>query len=729
MTQLTDTLRNKGLRTITSFGRRPLGPGLLAALLVVLATVSIATAQEPAVPEAAPPAAPATNNPFRHRVPAPSLDGGTEWLNTAGPIDLKDLRGKFVLLDFWTYCCINCMHVLPELKKLEQKYANNLVVIGVHSAKFTTEKDSKNIAEAVERYEVEHPVVNDSNHTIWNAYEVSSWPSLRLIDPEGNLVGVHSGEIEFEALDPVMAAAVEYYRSKGLLDEKLLHFDLEKFKAKPTKLRFPGKLLADEAKGRLYISDSNYNRIVVASLDGNLLETIGNGAIGATDGSYSEAEFNHPQGMALAGDVLYVADNENHMLRKVDLAKKTVKTIAGTGRQSRFPWPGVDQEDANAVMPKHFVGPPLETALSSPWDLLIHKKDLYIAMAGPHQIWKMPLDESEIGIYAGNGREDIVDGRLVPPRPYGAPASSFAQPSGLASDGKLIFVADSEGSSIRTVSFSPSGDVKTLIGTAHLPFNRLFTFGDVDGKGADVLLQHALGLAYYRDALYIADTYNNKIKKLDTHKKTVTTVAGNGEPGAENSPAQFDEPSGLAAANGKLYVADTNNHLIRTIDLDNGNAVATLEIKGLTPPNPPKPADDSARTFAGAKPIDLEKTEVKPQNGAVKLSVRLELPEGFKINPAAPMAYRIEAESAEGPVDRAAIGKKTVIEKPSATPEIEIPLTAATGADSLKVSLVYYYCQEKKEGLCLAGSVSWNIPLEISPKARQTSISLPYTVE
>jgi hypothetical protein len=341
----------------------------------------------------------------------------------------------------------------------------------------------------------------------------------------------------------------------------------------------------------------------------------------------------------------------------------------------------------------------------------------------------MPLDESEIGIYAGNGREDIVDGRLVPPRPYGAPASSFAQPSGLASNGNLLYVADSEGSSIRTVSFSPSGDVKTIIGTAHLPYNRLFTFGDVDGKGNDVLLQHALGLAYHDNALYIADTYNNKIKKLDPQKKTVTTIAGDGEPGTDDSPARFDEPSGLAAAKGKLYVADTNNHRIRTVDLGKGHAVATLEIRGLTPPTPPQPSDDGARTFAGAKPIELEKAEVKPLDGSVRLAVRLELPEGYKINPAAPMAYRIEAASSAGPVNRAAIGKKIVIDNPSTTPEIEIPLAEAAGADSVKISLVYYYCQDKKEGLCLAGSVAWNLPLEISPAAQQTSISLPYTVE
>lgn len=676
------------------------------------------------------PAAPASGgaNPFKYRVPAPSLDGGTEWLNTAGPLDLKDLRGKFVLLDFWTYCCINCMHILPELKKLEQKYERNLVVIGVHSAKFATEKDSKNIAEAIKRYEIEHPVVNDANHVIWNSYEVTSWPSLRLIDPEGNLVGVHSGEIEFEALDPVFAAGVAYYRGKGLLNETLLRFDLEQFKAEPTPLRYPGKILADEPNSRLYIADSNHNRIVVATLDGSLVETIGSGAIGQRDGNFETAQFNKPQGLALRGSTLYVADTENHLLRKIDLENKTVVTIAGIGRQSRFPWPGVNREDPNAAMPKRFAAPPRETALASPWDLALHGDSLYVAMAGPHQIWRMPLDESEIGVYAGNGREDIVDGRLLPRRPYGVPAASFAQPSGLAIQGDQVYVADSEGSSIRAVPLG-SGDVRTVVGTAHLPFNRLFTFGDIDGKGNDVRLQHALGVVAYRDALYIADTYNHKIKRLDVGKKSVATVAGDAESGKTDNPPRFHEPAGIAAAAGKLFVADTNNHLIRTIDLDGGNRVATLEIRGLTPPSPPKSEEDAKRPYAGAPRIDIERAEVQPQDGKVRLDVRLTLPVGYKINPDAPMRYRVDVDGDEGPIDRSAVDGEVVLDRPSAKYQIELPLAQPAGRDLVRVSLIYYYCEDKKTGLCMASSVAWNVPLEISPTASRTSVVLPLTVE
>jgi len=245
---------------------------------------------------------PDDNHPFPKRMEAPPLDGAVAWINVAGPIDLEDLRGKFVVLDFWTYCCINCMHVLPELKKLERAYPNEVVVIGVHSAKFETEQDTDNIREAVLRYEIEHPVINDANHAVWTDYMCQSWPSLRIVDPEGFLVAGNSGEIDFETLDGFFKRALPYYRDKGLLDETPVRFDLERERVADTPLRFPGKVLADEPSQRLFIADSNHNRIVVASTDGTLIDTIGAGGIGASDGDFATATFDHPQGMVLRDD-------------------------------------------------------------------------------------------------------------------------------------------------------------------------------------------------------------------------------------------------------------------------------------------------------------------------------------------------------------------------------------------------------------------------------------------
>ncbi len=673
---------------------------------------------------------PVDGHPFPQHFRAPSLDGGIGWINTAGPIDLKQLRGKFVVLDFWTYCCINCMHVLPELKKLEHAYPNEIVVIGVHSAKFETEQDSKNIEDAVLRYEIQHPVINDANHVIWNKYEVQSWPTLCVIDPEGNFVARNGGEIDFATLDQFFKKIIPYYQRKGLLDPTPLRFELAAFQAADTPLRFPGKVLADEKSQRLFIADSNHNRIVIADLDGALVDVIGTGQIGAEDGTYDKATFDHPQGMALSHDTLYVADTENHLLREVDLKKKRVRTIAGTGHQGHG-WPGIEElaDRIGTLTEAHrWVGPPLKTALNSPWALWIEGRDLYIAMAGPHQIWKMPLSHSrQIGPYAGNGREDIVDGPLLPIQPYERGYASLAQPSGLTSDGKVLYVADSEGSSIRAVPLNPKGEVTTVVGTSSLPAGRLFTFGDVDGKGSEVRLQHPLDVLYHNGQLYVADTYNNKIKVIDPQLATSKTLSGIGEPGNADSPAQFDEPAGLAYAAGKLYVADTNNHAIRTVDLDNGNRVATLSIRGLKAPAPPK--IDSTPKFAGADQVALTAASVKPVNGKIRLQVQLTLPEGYKINDLAPLRYLVEASGTQGPIERGTLGKLVDAPKRTASFDIDLPLGDASRAEKLHVSLAYYYCQEGAEGVCKAGSVVWSVPLEVTADAAETLVALPYTVK
>lgn len=511
-------------------------------------------------------------HPFPRRVTAPELEGGTGWVNTGEPLSLAKLRGKFVLLDFWTYCCINCIHLMPELERLERAYPNQLVVVGVHSAKFEGEQEIQNIRDAVLRYEIEHPVVNDPEMAIWRRYGVRSWPTLVLIDPNGEAVWIASGEQSFDELREPLERGIAHYRQQGQVDEKPLKFETEASKALPSPLKFPGKVLGDAASDRLFIADSNHNRIVVTTLDGKLIATIGSGIEGRADGSFDSCQFDHPQGMALAGDKLYVADTENHLLREVDLANQTVSTIAGTGQQAR----GARGHDPTAA--------PIDTPLASPWALWIHQDNLYIAMAGAHQIWRMPLEKKSIGPFAGNGREDIVDGPLLPEMPYQLGYASFAQPSGLSSDGVRLFVADSEGSTVRAVPFDPSGGVETLVGLT----DTLFDFGDKDGIGDEVRLQHALGVASNGKELFVADTYNNKIKVIDVEARSCKTLAGSGEGGRADaaSPleATFDEPAGLSVAGGKLFVADTNNHLIRVIDLANGNRVSTLTIDGIAPP-------------------------------------------------------------------------------------------------------------------------------------------------
>ncbi len=446
------------------------------------------------------------------------------------------------------------MHVFPQLRKLEKKYADELVVVGVHSAKFAAEKDYENVRKAVLRYEIEHPVVNDKDFQVWQQYGARAWPTMMFIDPEGKVLGKHEGEFAVADLDSLLSKMIAEYDNNQLVNRAPLTLSLEKDKEWDRALSFPGKVLADEASDRLFIADSNHNRIVVTDLRGKAIATIGDGERGLRDGGFDEAQFYDPQGMALSGDTLYVADTKNHALRSVDLANQSVKTIAGTGEQARR-----FHQGGNA----RFI------QLNSPWDLTLEGSTLYIAMAGFHQLWSYDLNTQEAHPYAGNGRERIVDGSLS--------NAELAQPSGIVSDGAKLYFTDSETSAVRSADLNGKGRVTTIVGL------HLFEFGDVDGIGDEVRLQHPIGIEWHDGALYIADTYNNKIKRIYPTTRGASSYLGIGTPGHEDGAgvfAQFHEPAGLSAARGKLYIADTNNHAIRVADLKT-QEVSTLEIAGL----------------------------------------------------------------------------------------------------------------------------------------------------
>jgi DNA-binding beta-propeller fold protein YncE len=618
----------------------------------------------------------------RPKVRAPEITGGRGWLNTDKPLSIAALKGKVVLLDFWTYGCINCIHIIPDLKKLEAKYANQLVVIGIHSAKFQNEKDTENIRHIILRYEIEHPVYNDSEYAVWQSYGVRAWPTQVLIDPAGYIIGGVSGEGNYDIIDQAIAKTVADFRAKGELNEEPLKLVLERAKVGELPLAFPGKILADAKTDRLFIADSNHNRIVVTKTDGTLVDTIGTGDIGATDGAFDKATFYRPQGLALNGDNLYVADTENHLIRRIDLKSRTVETIAGTGQQTH----------------DYFkVGPARSVALSSPWDLQLVGHVLYIAMAGPHQIWMLDLDKNEVSTFAGSGREARLDGPLK--------EAGFAQPSGMATDGKTLYVADSESNIIRAIDIA-GGSVKTLVG------GDLFEFGDVDGTGDDVRLQHPLGLLTYGDKLLIADTYNHKIKELDPKQDKVTSLFGTGKPGQADGPASsFYEPGGLALANGNLYVADTNNHAIRVIDLKTKRAT-TLNINGLTPPAKNVQALETA---SGPNAEEIKVPSQRLRAGASgTLQIDVELPAGYHLNPLAPQRYKISTE-----------GKSVAIDDKlaaSATKDLKLPLriplnATANGPTSLRAQVTLFYCREDNTGTCRIRTLVWQVPVEVTNDA------------
>jgi sugar lactone lactonase YvrE len=446
--------------------------------------------------------------PRRVRVRAPEL-AGRGWLGTGGrSLSLADLRGRFVLLDFWTFCCVNCLHVLDELRPLEERYRDVLVTIGVHSPKFEHEADPVALAAAVERYGVDHPVLDDPELRTWSAYAARAWPTLALVDPEGYVVAQLSGEGHAHGLGMLLEELVAEHEAKGTLHRGSGPYVPPE--PPSTALRFPGKVLALPG-GTFLVSDTSHHQLV--ELEADLVTEVrrlGDGERGLVDG-VAEARFDEPQGLSqlppdVAADVGYdvvVADAVNHALRGVRLSDGRVTTVAGTGAQLRQRSGG---------------GRATEQELSTPWDVAWFDDRVVVAMAGTHQLWSFDPRRKEVAVLAGTSAEGIRDGA--------AHHAWFAQPSGLATsaDGATLWVADAETSALRhVVRREVEGaryEVLTDVGTG------LFDFGHVDGAVGDALLQHPLGVTVLPDgSVAVSDTYNGAIRRFDPARGEVSTLA------------------------------------------------------------------------------------------------------------------------------------------------------------------------------------------------------------
>jgi thiol-disulfide isomerase/thioredoxin len=629
---------------------------------------------------------------------APDFPTDLDWINLDGALSIEDLQGKIVLLDFWTYGCINCLHMIPTIDRLEREYEEELVVIGVHSAKFENEGQTENIREIVQRYELHHPVINDFDFDVWTAYRpygVNAWPTFVLIDPRGNIFAVQSGEIPYSAFDSVISRMAACFDSQGEINpEPIAIIDPELDYAPPRILNYPGKVLADAEGQRLFIADSVNHRLVIADLSTyEVLHVIGTGQHGYLDGSYETAQFYKPQGMALRDEVLYVADTFNHTIRAVDLTEQTITTIAGTGLQGR-------------TIPQNSVFPAIVTDLRSPWDVEFGEDDntLYIAMAGTHQIWVMDLTLQTLTYAVGNGREAQLNLSLLD--------SELAQPSGLYYQDGLLYFADSESSTIR-VADTNADEVFVASGTTD---NSLFDYGDADGAPGESRLQHALGVVGDGEGLvYIADTYNSKIRVLSDDDLVTETLSGGDQSGFADGPlsdALFNEPGGLDYANGLLYVADTNNHAIRVIDVE-AETVSTV-----TFPNPDALQIDGGATviggnaFAGA--VTLTPQTVRVGDGEIVLDILL--PEGYKINDLAPSIAQFNSS---GDVvgfedDRIAIEDTT----------LTVPVTFEAGEDTLLGSFDVYYCEAINESLCFIEQFAVEIPLTVATDEGESQVNI-----
>ncbi|MCI3240700.1 thioredoxin-like domain-containing protein [Streptomyces spinosisporus] len=465
--------------------------------------------------------------PRRVRVRAPELVGKGGWLNTGDKqYTLADLRGRVVLLDFWTFCCINCLHVLDELRELEEKHADTVVVIGVHSPKFVHEAEHAAVVDAVERYGVAHPVLDDPELATWKQYAVRAWPTLVVIDPEGYVVAQHAGEGHVHAIERLVTELEAEHEAKGTLRRGDGPYVAPE--PQPTALRFPGKALVLPS-GNFLVSDTTRHQLVELEPDGeSVVRRIGSGARGFRDGPAETAAFSEPQGLALLDEgAVVVADTVNHALRRFDLATGEVTTLAGTGRQW---WQGSPTS-----------GPAREIDLSSPWDVALFSGRVWIAMAGVHQLWAYDPVQRTVAVTAGTTNEGLVDGP--------GPEAWFAQPSGLAATADRLWVADSETSALRWVE--ADGSVHTAVGTG------LFDFGHRDGAAEQALFQHPLGVTALPDgSVAISDTYNHALRRFDPATGEVTTLA-----------TDLREPSDAVLVGDDIVVVESAGHRLTRLRL------------------------------------------------------------------------------------------------------------------------------------------------------------------
>ena len=552
------------------------------------------------------------------------------------------------------------------MRRLREQFPDELVIISIHSAKFPTEGQITNIKQAAMRHGIDHPVVNDAEFQVWNGYAVRAWPTVVLINPAGKIVYDKSGEILADDVAVGIQELIDEAEAEGHLDRTPLDLRADRTMEPMRPLSYPSKLLFSRESDNacLFIADTGHHRILQVRLDddlrgGEVVQVFGTGQPGLIDGAADEAQFHDPHGLALWDKTLYVADTENHVVRAINLTDGAVRTVAGTGRKAH-----------GGMM----LSTPTATSLRSPWALSAIEKDvLFIAMAGSHQIWVL-VQEGQIGPFFGNGREALVDGAPM--------ESSFNQPSDLGFGMGHLFVADAEASAIRAIALSEPPSVVTLIGLG------LFEWGDVDGVGGDVRLQHPKGLVFANNLVYIADSYNHKIKTLDPTTGTVTTVVGTGQPGhADGSftEAQLFEPEGVLLDGQTMFIADTNNHLIRVADL-NSEQVHTLTLRGLE------------RLVSKTQTEELtERLEaISVEEGTVEITLDVALPDGYKRNDGAPHSVTID-----GVTHTFGVGEPLTI-----TASINEPR-------DLALDLTYYYCEADDQRLCMIHQASLVVPVEI----------------
>ena len=602
----------------------------------------------------------------RARIRAPELTGRGGWVNTGGwRLSLADLRGRFVLLDFWTFCCVNCLHVIDELRPLEEEFADVLVVVGVHSPKFVHEADHDAVVAAVERHDVRHPVLDDPDLATWSAYTARAWPTLTLIDPEGYVVAQMTGEGHAHALRSTLTELVAEHEAKGTLRRGSTGGPRAYVPAPvaDTELRFPGKVTALD-DGTLLVSDTHHHSLVVLAGDGEtVLRRVGSGQRGLVDGPGEQARFAEPQGLALlppdvrerVGYDVVVADTVNHALRGWDSRTGEVRTVAGSGRQ----WmPGSGTAD-----------------LSSPWDVVWDPRTsrVLVAMAGIHQLWSFDLVHGTIEDVGGTREEGLRDGPLR--------HAWFAQPSGLAVDAGtgVVWVADAETSALRRlVPDGPSYRVETVVGAG------LFDFGHRDGPAGEALMQHPLGVTVLPDgSVAVSDTYNGAVRRYEPVGDQVSTLAT----GLAEPSAAVVVPA--VGATEELLVVESAAHRLTRV---------------------PLPGAGREQHVAGAASRTRRPPTVLAP-GPVRLEVVFEPPPGQRLDQRYGPATRLRVSATPPALLAAGAGPGTGLSR-------QLVLDAGVGEGVLQLSATAASCDLAGESpACHVHQQDWGVPVRLGSGA------------
>jgi thiol-disulfide isomerase/thioredoxin len=632
------------------------------------------------------------------RMMAPDFPPDFTWINTPEPLSFQhQLKGQVVLLDFWTYGCINCIHLIPTEDRLLQHFAKQpFEIIGVESAKFTNEAVASHVRDAVLRYGISNPVVVDQNMTIWNMYGVNAWPTLVLVDASGHIIGSVAGEASYHSLEKVIAKTIGTDRTNHTLAAHGLNLPRQHTLVSATGLLFPGKIIADRPIHRLFIADTGHNRIVETTWpdalgDCKLVAAYGNGKSGHVDGPASQAEFDAPQGLAVRGHDLYVADTMGEYIRKINLKAHTVSTVLGNGREVYDTTGG---------------GAGTQQGINSPWDLAVRGDTLYIAMAGEHQLWSMNLKTDQAKALAGTGGEGLQNGP--------ADQAMLAQPSGLALHGNTLYFADSENSAVRGLKLQTK-TVFTVIG------HGLFDFGDRDGGPHSALLQHDLGVAMLGNNILVADTYNDKLRSINPITRQVSTYAGTGRPGTgmPGGTLQLNEPGGLNISGHDIFVADTNNQRIVEINADT-QAWHQLTIAGLTPPMTSKLKQGHAPASPTGHAMAVQLNPGKP----LVIRIYPKLPPLTHLTPDIPTSLRVTIGGHVISEESVSAHGQTPINFSINPATLAMAHAAGHSKQIWQIKVYYAYCTDGAQGLCVPASQIWRWTVKMNTRGRSL-VQLP----